>query len=105
VDVEYADVQKFRHGLVENGTPTEHYFEAMRLNQLVRAIARQLGSFHSVAVGDSMGEVAERLPIGPIASIEGGAVTAGLFEDNAGARAVLLVNRNYRRRATVRLRF
>jgi hypothetical protein len=90
VNVEYADVQKFRHGLIEKGKPTEHYFEAMRLNQAARAIAQQLASFRSVSVGDSVGEVAAALPLGPIASIEGAPVTAGLFADDTGQQAVLL---------------
>src|SRR6185436_17491939 len=67
VDVAFADLQKFRHGLIEQGKPTEHYFEALRLNQVARGIAQQLASFRSVSVGDSMGEVAAHLPLGPIA--------------------------------------
>ena len=104
VNVEYADTFKFRHGLIEGGQPTEHYFEAGRVNRAARSIARQLGLFRSVSVADAHGEIAAPPPIGPIASLDGGAVTAGFFESNAGQRAVLLVNRDYRQPVTVRVR-
>jgi len=104
VNVEFADVFKFRHGLIEQGRPTEHYLEAMRLNRTARAIARQLTSFHSVSVADSEGRVASPLPIGPIASVTGGAITVGLFEDAARRRAVLLVNRDYRKATSITFR-
>jgi hypothetical protein len=104
VHVAYADELKFRNGLIEKGKPTAHYAHAMRLNRAVRAIDRQLAPFTSVSVGDSMGEVAARLPIGPIAAIEGAPITAGLFRNDAGELAVLLVNRDYRSAAAVTLR-
>jgi hypothetical protein len=104
VRVEYADRLKFRNGLIENGKPTAHYAHALRLNRAVRAIGQQLESFTSVSVGDSMGKVAARLPIGPIAAIEGGPITAGLFRNDAGELAVLLVNRDYRSAAAITLR-
>ena len=104
MNVEYADVLKFRHGLIETGQPTVHYFQAMRLNRVVRTIGHQLAGFRSVGVGDSMGEVAAPLPLGPIAAIQGAPVTAGLFADDTGQTAVLLVNRDYRREAAVTLR-
>jgi hypothetical protein len=103
VRVEFADQLKFRNGLIENGKPTAHYAHALRLNRAVRAIGQQLESFTSVSVGDSMGKVAARLPIGPIAAIEGGPITAGLFRNDAGELAVLLVNRDYRSAAAVTL--
>jgi hypothetical protein len=103
VDVPFQDVMKFRHGLIEKGAPTEHYFQAAQLNQVTRAIAMQLVSFHSVAVSDSAGQIAAPPPIGPIASVDSRAVTIGLFTDDDGRRAVLLVNRDYQRGVTVRL--
>jgi len=103
VNVVHADVFKFRHGLIEEGRPTVHYFEATRLNATVRAMVGQLRSFRSVSVTDAHGEIASPPPIGPISTLDGGAVTAGLFADDAGQRAVLLVNRDYRRAATIRL--
>jgi len=104
VNVPSADDMKFRYGLIENGKPTLHYFQVMRLNRTVRAIAQQLASFRSVTVGDSLGEVAAPLPIGPIAAIEGAPVTAGFFADDTGQLAVLLVNRDYRYGAVITLR-
>jgi hypothetical protein len=84
-----------RHGLVEDGKPTLHYFQVARLNREVGAIARQLGTFQWLGVADPSGEVAGRFPIGPIADIDGGPVTVGLFEGDAGRFAALLVNRDY----------
>ncbi len=107
VDVEHADVMKFRHGLIEGGTPTRHYAEASRINRVARAMAAELDGYRSVAVADSAGEVAAPPPIGPIEAIEaidGGRVTAGLFADDDGRLAVLLVNRDYRQATGVRLR-
>lgn len=103
VNVAYADVLQFRHGLIEDGRPTSHYFDAMRLNHTVRAIAAQLVSFDSIGVRDSEGTIAAPPPFGPVTSITGGAVTAGMFGDQSGQLAVLLVNRDYRRSATVAL--
>ncbi len=106
-DVEHADVMKFRHGLIEGGKPTRHYAEASGINRVARAMAAELDGYRSVAVADSAGEVAAAPPIGPIEAIEaidGGRVTAGLFADDDGRLAVLLVNRDYREPASVRLR-
>jgi hypothetical protein len=103
VQVPCAEQMDFRHGLIEHGTPTRHYFEAMRLNRKVAALASALAAFDSVAVADSAGEMAAPFPIGPIAAIEGGQVTAGMFDDTTGDIAALLVNRDYRRGSTVRL--
>jgi hypothetical protein len=104
VNVEYQDVMKFRHGLIEDGKPTRHYDEATRLNREVRMMAAQLERFRSIAVGDSRGVVAPALPLGPIQAIEGGLITAGLFADADGNRIVLLVNRDYRNAVEARLR-
>jgi hypothetical protein len=70
---------------------------------VARAIAGQLAGFQSVGVGDSRGEVADPMPLGPIAAIRGAAITAGLFTDGDGRIAALLVNRDYRRAAVVTL--
>lgn len=96
----------FRHGLLENGQPTRRYGEATRINATARAIGAALQGWRSLAVADSAGEVATPLPIGPLAAVEGGPVTIGLFGDGAGGIAALLVNRDYREPivATVRLR-
>jgi hypothetical protein len=95
-DAAGAAAFNFRDGLIDSGQPTRHYFEATRLNPVLRAMAGELAPFHSVAVGDSRGGVASALPLGPIAKIDGPPVTAGLFADAAGRRAMLLVNRDYR---------
>jgi hypothetical protein len=104
VDVEYAAVMQFRHGLIENDGPTRHYDEATRINRAVRAIAGELQAFRSISVADSLGQVAAPLPVGPIERLEGGPVTAGLFRDADGREAVLLVNRDYRQAIDVRVR-
>jgi hypothetical protein len=103
VQVACADKMNFHHGLIEHGKPTRHYFEAMRLNRKVAALAAALAGFDSVAVADSTGEMAAPFPIGPIGAIEGGRITAGLFAGGHGTAAVLLVNRDYRHGSTVRL--
>lgn len=103
-NVEGRDEWKFRYGLIEQGKPTLHYFRAARLNRVVRAIAAQLAAYDSLAVADSSGESGAAFPIGPIAAIDGGPVTAGLFVDPAGHVAVLLVNRDYRYGVTATLR-
>jgi hypothetical protein len=96
----------FRHGLIERGEPTRHYGEATRINAGARALGAALQGWHSLAVADSLGEVATPLPIGPLAAIDGGPITIGLFGDGHGSIAALLVNRDYREPivATVRLR-
>ncbi|MFI5394442.1 MAG: hypothetical protein ACHQ9S_02815 [Candidatus Binatia bacterium] len=104
VAVASADEMNFHYGLIENGKPTRHYFEAMRLNQKAAALAAQLAPFESLGIADSAGEIGGPFPIGPIVAIEGGQITAGLFTDTTGRIAALLVNRDYRYGATVRLR-
>jgi hypothetical protein len=86
----------FRHGLIEHGRPTRHYDEATRINATARALGTALQGWHSLAVADSTGEVAAPLPIGPLAAVDGGRVTIGLFGDGNGGIAALLVNRDYR---------
>ncbi|MGH7787518.1 MAG: hypothetical protein ACRERC_11665 [Candidatus Binatia bacterium] len=93
-----------RNGLLEDGRPTLHYFQAARLNQIVRALGAELTGFRSLAVADALGEVAAPLPIGPLEAIDGGPVTAGLFGDGTGRIAVLLVNRDYRYGVTAQVR-
>jgi len=95
---------KNHYGLIEEGKPTLHYFQAARLNRGLRALAAQLEGFESIAVADSLGEIGVPFPIGPIDAIEGGPITAGLFGDGNGSLAVLLVNRDYRYGVTARLR-
>lgn len=93
-----------RHGLIERGRRTLHYYQVARLNRGVRALADQLTPFEWRSVADSLGEIAAPLPAGPIEAIDGGAVTVGLFEGARGERAALLVNRDYRYGARVRVR-
>jgi hypothetical protein len=101
VHVPDADKLKFRYGLIENGKPTRHYFEAMRVNRKAAAFADQLASFDSIGVADSGGSSGVSFPIGPIEALEGGDITAGLFADRAGCFAALLVNRDYQYGVTV----
>jgi len=67
-------------------------------------VAEQLAPFRSIGVADSLGEIAASFPVTPIEAIEGGPVTAGMFEDKNGRLAVLLVNRDYRYGINARLR-
>ena len=94
----------FRHGLIEDGRPTLRYFQVARINHELRTLAAALDGFDSIAVADSLGEIGVPFPIGPIDGIDGGPITAGLFGDDAGRLAVLLVNRDYRYGLTARLR-
>ncbi len=100
----HAERMKFRFGLIEGGKPTLHYFQAARLNRELRAVAEQLTAYRSISVADSIGEIGGAFPIGPIEAVDGGAFTAGLFANERGDLAVLLVNRDYRYGATARLR-
>jgi hypothetical protein len=95
-----------RYGLIENGKRTLHYHQVARINAKARAIAAELRGFESLAVADSTGDTGLGFPAGPIAGIDGGTFTAGLFRDRRGSLATLLVNRDYRygARATLRLR-
>jgi len=104
VNVQFADRMRFRQGLIEKGVPTRHYAEARRVNAMVRAAARELERFRSVAVADSLAQVAGPLPPGPLAGVAGGPITVGLFEDDGGQLAALLVNRDYRRDTSITLR-
>lgn len=103
VNVEGAERWRFRHGLIENGQPTEHFDQAARINATARAIAAQLAGWHSIAVIDSQGRFGARLPFGPLADIRGGPITTGLFDNGAGAVSALLVNQDYRAPTTARL--
>jgi hypothetical protein len=96
----------FRHGLIEDGEPTLHYLQAAQLNRRLRAMGDALRGFTSIAVADSLGEIATPFPIGLIDGVDGGPITAGLFGDGAGRLMVLLVNRDYgaSTTATVRVR-
>ena len=91
------------NGLIEDGRPTLHYFQAARLNQTVQAFALQLAPFRSLTVADSEDDIGIGLPFGPFESIDGGPVTVGLFVDADGRLAALLVNRDYRYGVTARL--
>jgi hypothetical protein len=64
VNVEFAAIMQFRHGLIENGVETRHYDEAARINRAARAIAGELESYRSTSVADSMGQIAAPLPLG-----------------------------------------
>ena len=99
-----AASMNFRHGVIEAGRATRHYDEVARLNRLARGIARELEGFRSVSVADSRGEVASPLPLGPIDAIEHASVTVGLFAEDSGRLAALLVNRDYRQSVTASLR-
>jgi hypothetical protein len=85
-----------RHGLIENGRRTLHYHQVARINAKARALAAELEGFESLAVADSTGETGLGFPVGPLAAVDGGTFTAGLFRDGSGNLAALLVNRDYR---------
>jgi hypothetical protein len=85
-----------RYGLVEGGKRTLHYHQVSRINAKARALAAELAGFDSYAVADSTGETGLSFPVGPIAAADGGTFTAGLFRDETGTVAALIVNRDYR---------
>lgn len=103
VNVPNAERWDFRHGLIENGEPTVHFQQAARINRIVRAYVEQLDGFASLAVADSEGRFGTPLPLGPVAGIDGGPVTAGFFAA-PNAVAVMLVNQDYRSDRPVGLR-
>jgi hypothetical protein len=103
VHVDGAERWQFRHGLIEDGRPTEHYHQAARLNHVAAAFAGALETYGSLAVVDSDGSFGNALPIGPLAGVDGGPVTIGVFTDGAGRFAALLVNRGYRAPVAVQL--
>lgn len=104
VNVEGAEVMHFHYGLIENGRPTRHYFEAAHLNRTIAALGDELAAFDSLAVADSSGEIGGPFPIGPIDAVDGGPITVGLFMNDDGALAALLVNRDYEYGVTAQLR-
>lgn len=95
-----------RNGLIEHGRPTLRYFQVQRLNRTLRALGAALDGWRSIAVADAHGAIGLPLPLGPLAAVEGGQISIGLFGDGRGSIAALLVNRDYRyaTTATVRLR-
>lgn len=93
-----------RRGLLEDGRPTARYADAQQLNRQLRAVGDALAGWSSLAVADARGQVAAPLPIGPLAAVEGGDITIGLFGNGSGALSALLVNRDYRAAATATLR-
>jgi hypothetical protein len=80
-----AEHWNFRHGLIVEGVPTEHYFHAMRVNRVVAAFGHELTSFRSDSIAEG----------------EGGQITIGLFS-RGPTHAALLVNRSYRAPTTAR---
>lgn len=103
VHVPYAERWQFRRGLIEHGAATDKLAVVRRLNAAARAIAGQLDDFTSTAVIDAAGQFGARLPQAPVAAIDGGGATLGLFTAADGRRAVLLVSRDYRAARTLRL--
>ena len=102
VDVRDGPGMRFRHGLIEGGVATRHYFEAKRLNEQLRALADALDGFRPVAASVASGGAA--LPAGPLQAVDGDPLTAGVFRDRDGATAVVLVNQSYDAPARARLR-
>jgi hypothetical protein len=95
LDVRHQNKANFRYGLIENGKPTLHYFQAARINRTVAALAGELAGYQSWGVLDSRAGIASGFPYGPIERIEGGPVTAGVFVGPRAELAFLLVNRDY----------
>jgi hypothetical protein len=103
VAVPGADDWQFRRGLVEHGVATDKLATARDLNAAARAVADQLDGWASIAVVDSAGAFGDRLPVPPIAALDGGAATVGVFAAPDGRRAALVVNRDYRAAAEIAL--
>jgi hypothetical protein len=102
VDVAGADKWQFRRGLVEHGEPTEHFWQAARLNAAAHAIAAALEGWRSLAVVDSGGRFGVPPPDAPVATFTGGPLTVGWFAGPRGGRAALVVNQDYRAPITAR---
>ncbi|MEO8601755.1 MAG: hypothetical protein ABI629_04170 [bacterium] len=92
-----------RNGIIANGEPTPRYAQVTRLNRIARALGAALAGWRSLAIADGLGEIGAPWPIGPIAGLDGGPITTGLFGDRAGGIAALLVNRDYRTAITAHL--
>jgi hypothetical protein len=103
VQVPGAEQWQFRRGLIENGVATDKLAVVREINRAARAIAGQLDGFASTAVIDSAGQFGDALPVPPIAALDGGPATVGLFAAPDGSRAALLVNRDYRADGTIRV--
>lgn len=96
VNVRGAKRLQFRYGLIEDGKPTLHYFQAKRLNRRVVSFASELAGCQSVQIADSLGEIAPAADFGPLRGITGGPVTAGFFaKADSDTLLALLVNRDY----------
>jgi hypothetical protein len=100
--VPHAEQWQFRRGLIEGGVATEKLDAARAINGAAHAIAGALAGYTSVAVVDAAGAFGDRLPVAPLAGVDG-AATVGLFAAPDGSRAALIVNRDYRAGGTVRL--
>jgi hypothetical protein len=96
LDVRHGNEADFHYGLIEDGKPTLHYFQAARINRTVAVLAAELAAYRSWGVLDSRAEIATGFPYGPIEGIDGGPVTAGIFVGPRAELAFLLVNRDYR---------
>ena len=103
VEVPGAADWQFRRGLVEHGVATDKLATVSDLNAAAHAIAGQLDGFASTAVVDSAGGFGDPLPAPPLAALDGGPATVGLFAAADGTRAALIVNRDYRAAAEIGL--
>lgn len=103
VAVPGAQRWQFRRGLVEHGVATDKLATVRDLNATARAIADQLDGFTSIAVVDSAGGFGDALPVPPLAALDGGPATVGLFAGPDGTRAALILNRDYRAAAEIGL--
>jgi hypothetical protein len=105
VNVRGAKRMKFRYGLIEEGKPTLHYFQAQHLNRQLVSFAGQLAGLRSVRVADSLGEIAPSAELGPLRGVSGGPITVGFFA-GADSQSLLafLVNRDYRYAVDAELR-
>ena len=103
VEVPGAADWQFRRGLVERGVATDKLATVSDLNAAAHAIAGQLDGFASTAVVDSAGGFGDPLPAPPLAALDGGPATVGLFAAADGTRAALIVNRDYRAAAEIGL--
>ena len=103
VNVPEAERWQFRGGLIEHGVATGKLAAARAINRAAHAIAAQLDGFTSTAVIDSAGRFGAALPVPPLAAVDGGPATVGIFAAPDGTRAALVVNRDYRAPVEIRL--
>jgi hypothetical protein len=94
-------------GLYQEGQRTPLALDAARLNAEIEALSRALMALHSLGVYHTapLPTGAEAVPAdAPVGVVSAGEFVLGLFGEGSEATAFMVVNRDYHRAATARLR-